>query len=454
MTRAEKNQSWPEWFTPQQIDTVIVAFVGVCGRLLGKRVTHDYFVNHVLDSSVHVCNYLMTVDIEMNVLPGFKLASWEQGYGDFQMRPDLHTLRRLPWQEGTAVVLGDLFHHDGSVVVESPRSLLTGQTERLAERGIKACMGSELEFHLFDEDYAAIEKKNFRDLVPASDYLIDYHILQPGRDEDVLRRLRNEMTEAGISVESSKGEWGKGQHEVNLLYAEAVEMADRHVLYKTGAKDIAAQQGKAITFMAKLDTEQAGSGFHVHSSLWDLEGKANLFWDPQSRGPSELFRQFLGGLLKYSRELTYFFAPTINSYKRYQHSSWAPTAIVCGYDNRTCGFRVVGSGNSLRIENRMPCADANPYLAFAATLAAGARGVEEKLDGDTAYQGNAYEDETLSRLPGSLEEAVDLLAGSELARRAFGAEVVDFYVHAARLEAEAFRKAVTDWERRRYFEQM
>lgn len=452
--KPKKNSALPEWFTKENIETVIFAFPDVFGRLMGKRMTLDHFVSDALESGMHACSYLMTVDIPMQVVEGFKIASWQTGFGDFCIRADLGTIRRLPWQQKTAVVLGDMLYHDGKPVEESPRRILSRQIQRLASKNQKAFLGSELEFFLFDETYHGARNKSYQNLTTASDYSIDYHILQPGKDEDILRRLRNEMTAAGITVECSKGETADGQHEVNLLYSEALEMADRHVLYKAGAKDIAFQQGKAVSFMAKLNTAQAGNGFHIHTSIWDTNKKANLFWDEKASAPSRLFKQFLGGLLAYSRELTYFFAPTINSYKRFQAGSWAPTAIVCGQDNRTCGFRIVGHGNSLRIENRMPGADANPYLAFAATLAAGLKGIEEKLDCGQIYMGNAYADSTLPRLPFSLEEAVSLLDASKLAHEAFGNEVVDFYVHTAASEVKAFAQTVTDWEKARYFEQI
>jgi glutamine synthetase len=400
------------------------------------------------------CNYLLTVDIEMNPLPGFKLASWDQGYGDFHATVDLNTLRPVPWQEGTAIVLCDLVHERGGPVEEAPRRVLARQLERLAERNQSAYMGSELECYLFNESYPGAAEKAYRDLAQASDYLIDYHVLQPGRDEEVLRHIRNAMSAAGVEVEGTKGEWGKGQHEINLLYAEAMEMADRHVLFKNGVKEIAGLHDRAITFMAKFDAEQAGNSFHLHSSLWDADGKQNLFFTPGKDRPTDLFRHFLGGMMKYCRELTYFFAPTVNAYKRYQAESWAPTSLVWAHDNRTVGFRVVGHGHGMRVENRTPGADANPYLAFAATLAAGLRGVDEQLDCGEAYTGNAYADPALPRLPKSLEEAADLLEASELARDAFGDDVIAFYVHTARAEADAFRNAVTDWERHRYFERL
>jgi len=453
MSADERDGSWrPEWLTPDEVDTVIVAFPDVYGRLLGKRMTLEHFLEHTMSAGMFACNYILTIDIDMNPLPGFKLASWDQGYGDFHIRLDVRSLRLLPWHKKTAIVLADVLHADGSPVEESPRRVLARQVEKVAEKGLVSCMGSELEFFLFHGRHAEAGEKGPGDLRPASAYLIDYHILQPGRDEEVMRRLRNEMTAARIKVECTKGEWGRGQHELNLAYAEALEMADRHILFKLGAKEIADQHGRAVTFMAKWNAAEAGSSFHIHSSLWDGERKRNLFADREKE--STLFRQFLGGLMKYTRELCTFFAPTVNSYKRYQHSSWAPTRIVWGYDNRTCGFRIVGKGESLRIENRMPGADGNPYLAFAATLAAGMRGVEEGLDCGEGYKGNAYEDEALPQLPESLGEAAALLEKSDLAREAFGTGVVEFYAHTARLEAQAFGAAVTDWERGRYFEQI
>jgi len=443
----------PAWLRGNDVHTVAVAFPDVYGRLLGKRLTRDYFLEHTRAGGTHACNYLLTVDMDMTPLPGFGLASWDQGYGDFHLVVDERTLRPTPWAPGTALVLADLEHEDGSPVVEAPRSILRRQVARLAERGLAATMASELEFYLFDDDYRGARAKDYRGLRPSSDYLIDYHLLHTARDEDVLGRLRGELSRAGVVVEGSKGEWGKGQYEINLLHAEGLEMADRHVILKHAAREIAAQQGRAVTFMAKWRTDEAGSSCHVHASLWDAGARRNRFAD-EAGAPAPLFRQFLGGLLRYGRELSYFFAPTVNAYKRYQAASWAPTALVWAHDNRTTGFRVVGRGPALRIENRMPGADVNPYLAYAATIAAGLQGVDEGLDCGDAYRGNAYEDAALPRLPGSLAEAADLLAESALARTAFGDRVVDFYVHTARLEAEAYRQAVTDWERERYFERV
>ncbi|HOX37324.1 MAG TPA: glutamine synthetase family protein [Candidatus Brocadiia bacterium] len=444
----------PDWFRPDAVDTVIVAFTDMYGRPMGKRMTYDFFMRHTVKSGMEVCNYLMTVDMAMDPLPGFKLASWEQGYGDFHVAPDLRTMRLLPWCGKTAIVLSDLCLESGEPVAESPRRVLARQVERLAARGIKARIGLELEFYLFNDSCAVAAQKDYRGLSDGSNCLIDYHILHTQRDEAVLRRIRNEMSAAGIVVESSKGEWGKGQHELNLLYSDPVDVADKQVVYKMGAKQIADQEGRALTFMAKWAADQAGSSCHVHTSLWDLEMKAPLFWDPQTKAGTKIFRQFLGGLLKYSRELTYFTAPTINSYKRFQSKSWAPTGIAWDYDNRTCGFRVVGHKNSFRIENRMPGADANPYLATAAVLAAGLRGIEEDLDCGNPCHKDAYEDATVQHLPANLAEAADLFDASRIARESFGNEVVDYYAHTARLEAKAYGQAVTDWERRRYFEQI
>jgi glutamine synthetase len=454
MSNATDVLAWlPAWFSPEQIHTVLVAFPDVWGRLLGKRLTRSHFLQTVAHAGTHACNYLLTVDMEMNPLEGFKLASWEQGYGDFHLKPHLSTLRALPWDRGAALVLCDLEHEDGRPVAEAPRSILTRQVERLRQRGLSAYMGSELEFYLFDESYEAASAARYAALHPSSDYLIDYHLLQTGRDEPLLRRLRNEMHDAGITVEGSKGEWGRGQHELNLLFCEALEMADRHVVFKHAAREIAAQQSRSITFMAKLAADQAGSSFHLHSSLWDAEGTRSRFID-RGGEPSKEFRFFLGGLMKYARELSYFFAPTVNSYKRFQAASWAPTSLVWAHDNRTTAFRVVGHGNSLRVENRAPGADANPYLAFAATLVAGLRGIDDHIDCGEPFTGNAYLDRSLPRLPRSLDEAAELLDGSTLAREALGDQVVDFYVHTARLECQAYQAAVTDWERQRYFERI
>jgi glutamine synthetase len=436
------------------IDTVIVGVPDPFARLVGKRFRADVFLDSVAKHGTHGCNYLLTVNIDMDPLDGFKVASWEKGFGDFALKPDLATLRTLPWQPGAALVICDHVKHDGSPVAEAPRSVLQRQVSRLAAQGLTCFCASELEFYLFNQTYHAAFAGGYRDLQPSSDYRIDYHLMQPTRDEALMRAIRNGMTAARVPIESSKGEWSRGQHEINFTYDEPLPMADRHVLFKQGVKEIADQHGKAVSFMAKYAPSEAGNSCHLHVSLW--KNGRNLFWEPSGKtgGGSALYRQFLGGCLKYSPELCLFFGPTINSYKRYQPGSWAPTRMAWAVDNRTVGFRVVGGRKAFRIENRMPGADANPYLAFAAMIAAGMAGVEEQLDCGGEYLGNAYLDSRLARLPGSLRDAADLLDRSQLARSAFGDDVVDFYVHHARLEVEAFNNAVTDWEKARYFERI
>jgi glutamine synthetase len=357
----------------KEIDTILMVFPDTFGRLIGKRLTAHYFLDHALKDGTHGCNYLLTLDMEMEPQSGFKLANWESGFGDFAMRPDLSTLRLLPWQEGAAMVLCDLHHENGRRVEEAPRSVLLRQLEKLNRQGLICQIASELEFFLYNETYPEAFAKNYHGLTAASDYRIDYHTMQPAREETLFRALRNFMDAAEVPVESSKGEWGRGQHEVNFLYAEPLAMADRHMFFKQGAREIAHQNGKSISFMAKPDAAEVGSSCHIHQSI--VQRGKSLFWDAKKRGASKFFRQFLGGLMRYSPEFCYFYAPTINAYKRYQSGSWAPTKMAWAYDNRTVGFRVVGEGSSFRLENRMPGADANPYLAFAAMIAAGMAGV-------------------------------------------------------------------------------
>ena len=434
------------------IDTVLTVFPDAGGRLVGKRVTASHFLEHCAEAGTHGCNYLLTVNIEMDPLDGFKLASWEQGYGDFAIKPDLQSLRLIPWQETTAMVICDLQHADGRPVAEAPRSMLRKQVERLEKLGLTCNIASELEFFLFNTSYHDASACGYAQLTPSSDYRIDYHTMQTTRDEPIMHALRRQMPGAGVRVESTKGEWGRGQHEVNFVYDKPLKMADGHCLFKQGAKEIAEYHGKSISFMPKIFSSEAGNSCHIHVSLFDEKG--NRFWDEKSGGPSDCFRHFLGGLLKYSREFSLLFAPTVNAYKRFQPGSWAPTKMAWAHDNRTTGFRVVGRGSSFRIENRMPGGDANPYHAFAATLAAGLAGVDEKLDCGDAYAGNAYADESLPALPQTLKESADLFETSALARCAFGDDVVDFCVHTARHEIRAFDNAVTDWERVRYFERI
>jgi glutamine synthetase len=446
------------------IDTVIAAVPDIYGRLVGKRFAGDYFLKQIAGHGTHACSYLLTVNIEMDPLDGFKLANWDKGFGDFRMQPDFSTTRLLPWLPGTALVLCDFVHENGDIVLEAPRSVLRRQLELLAKKGLTSFFASELEFFLFNNTFHDAFASEYRNLTPSSDYRIDYHTMQPARDETLFRQVRNQMSTARVPVECSKGEWGRGQHELNFVYDQPLPMADMHVVFKQGLKEIVAQHGKSVTFMAKPWATEVGSSCHIHVSLWKRGKNVFASEKPASHSKrntqrstqhgSKAFRQFLGGLMKYSPELCCFFAPTINSYKRYQSASWAPTKMAWSCDNRTVGFRVVGEASSFRIENRMPGADTNPYLAYAAMLAAGMAGIDEGLDCGDDYRGNAYTDAKLVALPKSLGDAVQLLDRSKLARRAFGDELVDFYVHTAKLETQAFNDAVTDWERVRYFERI
>jgi len=434
-----------------EIDTVLTVFPDMAGRLMGKRVTGNFFVDEVLGNGMHACAYLLTVDLEMEPLPGFQMASWGSGYQDFKALPDFSTLRVIPWLEKTALVLCDLVTEHGDPVEESPRRILKKQLTRAQKLGYRPKMASELEFYLYQETYQSAHQKNYHGLQPVSEYLEDYHILQTTKEEFVVQAIRNGMEQAGIPVESSKGEWGKGQEEINLRYADALEMADRHVIYKNGVKEIAHQKGVAVTFMAKPHADRAGSSFHLHSSLWDPAGRKSLFAAGQD---SPLFKRYLAGQLAWGRALCLWYAPTVNSYKRYQSGSFAPTRLVWAEDNRTCGFRVVGEGSSLRVENRTPGADANPYLAFAATIAAGLHGIEKKLTLSPSFKGNAYEDAKLPQVPRTLPEAIEAFERSSDLKEVFGEGIIRHYAHAARLEQAAYDQAVTDWELRRYFERI
>jgi glutamine synthetase len=436
------------------IDTVLTVCPDGLGRLMGKRVVGRHFLDHVLEEGVHACIYLFTVDMEMEPLPGFKLTSWERGYGDMKLRPDLGTWRAIPWLPKTALVFCDVYTEEDEPIEEAPRWMLRRQIERAKKRGLAVKIGSELELYLFRESFDEARAKRYHGLTPVSGYLEDYHIFQTSKEEPLVRAIRNHMEAARVPVEFSKGEWGRGQEEINLRYAEALEMADRHTLYKHGVKEIAWAQGASVTFMAKYDMGAAGSSCHLHSSVWDARGRKNLFAVKRSREGTPLFRHWLAGQMAMARELAYFYAPTINAYKRYQAGSFAPTRIACGWDNRTCGFRLCGEGASFRVENRIPGADANPYLAFAATIAAGLHGIEKKLAPPKRYEGNAYEDAALAQVPKTLREALDELARSRVAREAFGAKVVEHYLHHGRLEQQAFDQAVTDWELIRHFERI
>jgi glutamine synthetase len=428
------------------VDTVLLTIADMEGRLQGKRLTTNHFLDEVAEHHAEGCNYLLAVDVDMNTVEGYAMSSWERGYGDFVMAPDMDTLRPIPWHEGTALVMADLIWEDGSEVVASPRQILRRQLARLAERGWKATAATELEFIVFRDTYEEAWKKAYRDLEPANLYNVDYSMIGTARVEPLIRRIRNSMTAAGMPVENSKGECNFGQHEINFRYNEALQAADDHVIYKTGAKEIAAQEGMAITYMAKLD-EREGNSCHIHCSLQDESG-GNVF-----AGDEALFHHFLAGQLACLRELTLFFAPNINSYKRFVKGSFAPTAVAWGKDNRTCSMRVVGHGQGLRLENRLPGADVNPYLALAAMIAAGLHGVENELELEDAFEGNAY-DSDKPRVPHTKYAARDLFAESAMAREAFGEEVVEHYLNRARIELEAYEATVTDWEKFRGFERL
>ena len=429
------------------IDTVLLALVDMQGRLQGKRLTASFFLDEVVDNDAEGCNYLLAVDVDMNTVEGYTMSSWERGYGDFVMKPDLDTLRLVPWQEATALCMADLCWEDGSEVVASPRQILRRQLARLAERGWTANVATELEFIVFRDTYEQAWHKGYRGLEPGNLYNVDYSLLGTSRVEPLIRHIRNAMAAAGMVVENSKGECNFGQHEINFRYADAVTTADHHAIYKNGAKEIASQEGMAITFMAKYD-EREGSSCHIHCSLAAADGTP-LFGDDQ-----QLFERFLAGQLGCMREMSLLFAPNVNSYKRFQPGSFAPTAVAWGRDNRTCPLRVVGHGPSLRVENRVPGADVNPYLAISAMIASGLHGIDRELELEPEYRGNAYLADDRDHVPTTLRDAQDLFAASEVAREAFGQEVVDHYLNAARVELEAFNAAVTDWERYRGFERL
>jgi glutamine synthetase len=432
-----------------RIDTVLIAMTDMQGRLQGKRLTAAHFLDEVVEHDAEGCNYLLAVDVDMNTVEGYAMASWERGYGDFVFKPDLSTMRIVPWQEGTALVTCDLVWEDGSAVVASPRQILKRQLERLSERGLEAFVGTELEFLVFMHPYEEAWRKGYRDLEPANYYNVDYSLLGTARIEPLLRRIRNSMAAAGLAVENAKGECNFGQHEINFKFDSALTTADGHAIYKNGAKEIAAQEGYSISFMPKFD-EREGNSCHIHLSLRGEDGSA-VFAD--DHGFSKTFESFIAGQLACLREFTLFFAPNINSYKRFAVGSFAPTAVAWGKDNRTCSMRVVGHGNSLRVENRLPGGDVNPYLAIAAMIAAGLHGIDNELPLEEETAGNAYE-AAKPHVPTHLREARELFAGSAAAREAFGEEVVEHYLNMARVEIEAFEAAVTDWERYRTFERL
>ena len=423
-----------------EVETVVAGFTDHYGRLIGKRFDAEMFVDEVAEAGGHACDYLLTVDMEMDPVPGYKFANWELGYGDFHMAPDLATLRRASWLEKSALVLCDVKGlKDHELVSVAPRSIMRRQIEAAQKMKLTAFAATELEHYLF--------RTSYRDLEPAGWYLEDYHILQGTRTESFHAAARRHLKLSGVPVETSKGEWGKGQHELNVRYAEALDMADRHVIFKQCLKEIAELSGLSLTFMAKPDAAQAGSSCHIHFSL-RKDGK-NAF-----RKDGDVFRWFLGGWIRHVPEVMVFYAPTINSYKRYVDASWAPTRLAWSYDNRTAGFRVVGDGPGMRIECRIAGADANPYLALAASLASGLDGIRNRIEPPKAFVGDAYGARNLQRVPYTLAQAVESFSKSRFAKEAFGADVVEHYAHFFRTEVAAYDKAVTDWERQRYFERI
>ncbi len=439
----------------EEINTVIVAFTDHYGRMLGKRYDADFFLESVIDHGAHACDYLLTTDMEMEPVQGYESANWELGYGDFHLEPDFGTLRRADWLPGTALVLCDVRDIKESPVYTAPRSVLRNQIAHLNELRFQSYAASELEYYLFQNDYREADELKYNDLEPAGWYLEDYHILQGTRTEFFTAAARRHLKNSGIPVENSKGEWGLGQHELNVRYALTLEMADRHVVFKQCLKELADQLGVSVTFMAKFHEDRAGSSCHIHVSLWK-DGE-NAFVGNKTFGPvkaSDTFGWFLGGWMKYAAEVMPFYAPTINSYKRFVDASWAPTRIAWSRDNRTAGFRVVGEGKSLRIECRIPGADCNPYLAFAAALACGLQGIKDKLTPPDCFTGDVYAAKELPLVPMTLKEATQRFKESKFVRSAFGEAVHQHYTHFYEKEIEAYESSVTDWERKRYFEQI
>lgn len=440
----------------EKIETVLTMFPDMYGRLMGKRITGRFFVEEVLDQAIRACDYLLACDMEMDPVQGYDFTSWAKGYGDFRLVPDLKTLRLATWLDKTALVLCDVYHEEKEIMIDfAPRTILRKQVDRAAKQGYVAMGGSELELYVFKDNYEEATQKQYMNLEPIGKYIEDYHIFQGTKEEFVIGTIRRHMDHSGVPVEFSKGEWGPGQQEINLRYTDFLEMSDRHTIYKHAAKEIAFQQGCAITFMAKWDRQFAGSSMHLHASLWDKAKDNPLFPGDEkicSFQASQTFRWFLGGWMKHMREMFPFYAPFPTSYKRFVAGSFAPTGIVWSYDNRTAGFRIVGHGPSLRIECRAPGADANPYLAFASTLAAGLDGIENQIEPPPIFEGNLYAAGNFPQVPKTLNEAISELENSKWVREVFSNEVVDHYLHFFRTEQRKFDEVVTNWERARYFE--
>ena len=452
----DEHSDVPAWLVEDirsgAVDTVAVSFTDMQGRLQGKRIHAQFFLDEVAHHGTEGCNYLLAVDIEMNTVGGYAMSSWDTGYGDFVMAPDFSTLHRVPWEPGTVGVLCDLLTMDGDPVPASPRQILRHQVDRLADAGMVALAGTELEFIVFRDTYEEAWASGYRGLTPVNLYNIDYSMLGTARIEPLLRRIRNEMFAAGMTVESAKGECNLGQHEIAFKYREALGTCDNHVIYKTGAKEIAAQEGLALTFMAKYN-EREGNSCHVHLSFRGTDGALVMADDSDPTGMSAIGKSFVAGQLAHARELSLLFAPQINSYKRFVEGSFAPTSLRWGRDNRTLAFRLVGHGPSLRLENRVPGGDVNPYLATAGIIAAGLDGIQQHLELEPEFVGNAYVSDSL-RVPTSMREALDLWEGSGWVRATFGEDVQAHYANMARVELAAFGAAVTDWERFRNFERI
>jgi glutamine synthetase len=443
------------------IDTVVTVFPDMYGRLMGKRITGHFFLSEIAEQGMHACDYLFACDMEMDPVPGYAFASWADGYGDVHAIPDMSTLRVASWLDRSAIVICDIFDEESGEPIEvAPRTILRRQLERAKKMGLVAKAGTELEFFLLRDDHEAARAKNFEGLEPFGPYVEDYHVLQGTREEPIVGAIRRAMDASGVPIEFSKGEWGPGQHEINLRFAEMLEMADRHSIYKHAAKEIAMLSGHCLTFMAKLDEQLAGNSMHLHSSLWRADDDSPLFAGegeplPGTRSvASDEFRWYVGGLLARARESSMFFAPNVNSYKRYIAGTFAPTGVAWSYDNRTAGFRVVGHGASLRIECRIPGADCNPYLAMAVHLAAGLDGIENRTEPPELFRGDVYEAEGLEQIPATLDEALSLFRESPFIARVLGEDVRGHYSHFAEIELEKFRVAVTGWERRRFLERV
>jgi len=437
--------------TTGEIDTVVVAFTDMQGRLQGKRLHAPYFLDVVVDQGVEGCNYLLGVDVDMNTVDGYAMTSWDKGYGDMEFVLDYSTIRILPHLPATVMIQCDLAWADHRAVEPSPRQILKNQLARAADAGFVALAGTELEFIMFDDTYEHAWSVGYKDLTPSNQYNVDYSIIGTTRVEPVLRSIRNSMYAAGMNVEGAKGECNFGQHEIGFLYDEALVTADNHAVYKTAAKEIAAAHGKAITFMAKFN-EREGNSCHIHLSLRGSDG-STVFWDDGTGGRTPIYDQFIAGVLATMSDFTLMYAPNVNSYKRFADGSFAPTAVAWGHDNRTCAVRLVGHGASARMENRLPGGDVNPYLALAAMLAGGLHGIEQQLELEPETEGNAYVSDK-PQVPRTLREARDAFASSEIARKVLGDEVVDHYTNMADVELAAFGATVTDWELRRGFERM